>query len=206
VVVVKNGTVKSTSNQGTRGTGWRKDGKQSRCKACMRAAQNERRRGKPAKPKPYMTFTCRGCGISYQKNGRAGSRRLCADCVPHSRVCGRCDTCKPLDQFSSRSRTCRRCLQAYNRERIYGFSPGTAEVILAEFGDSCAICGETAGGPRCPKQALHVDHCHGTGVVRGLLCSFCNSGIGYFGDDSKLLAAAIAYLERTRQLSFDEAS
>lgn len=184
----------------------RKDGKMSRCKKCMLAYSSERRRLKPppsSRRRP-KDFTCTGCGASYRLNGRFGSRRICASCQEHGRHCGLCKTYKPSDQFSPGGKACRPCLQSYNRERNYGFSRGTVEVVLAEFGDSCAICGAVAGGPSCPKQALHIDHCHSTGVVRGLLCSFCNSGLGYFRDDAGLLSAAIEYLARTRQLSFDE--
>jgi hypothetical protein len=57
---------------------------------------------------------------------------------------------------------------------------------LAAFG--CAICG-TKG------VKLHIDHCHMTNHVRGLLCHNCNTGLGLFKDDVRLLAAAIAYLD-----------
>lgn len=56
---------------------------------------------------------------------------------------------------------------------------------------SCAICGiseEDYG------RALHVDHCHETGIVRGLLCFTCNSAIGLLKDNVKNLKAAINYL------------
>ena len=55
----------------------------------------------------------------------------------------------------------------------------------------CAICG------RLPLNGrrLDVDHCHKTGKVRGLLCSNCNRGIGYFKDDRDLLEKVKVYLK-----------
>lgn len=41
---------------------------------------------------------------------------------------------------------------------------------------------------------LHVDHCHETGVVRGLLCYNCNTGIGRLKDNVIVLQRAIEYL------------
>ena len=52
----------------------------------------------------------------------------------------------------------------------------------------CQICG--VGGK------LHLDHCHNTGRIRGLLCMRCNTAIGRMNDDPDLLKKAIAYLER----------
>lgn len=51
----------------------------------------------------------------------------------------------------------------------------------------CAICGEDLETP-------HIDHCHATQRVRGLLCMVCNLGLGLFRDHPERLAAAIAYL------------
>jgi hypothetical protein len=49
---------------------------------------------------------------------------------------------------------------------------------------------EYAQGRRCPgclralaASRVHIDHCHKTGAVRGLLCGTCNIGIGQLGDD-----------------------
>lgn len=55
----------------------------------------------------------------------------------------------------------------------------------------CAICGNAPS----TQRGLHVDHCHTTGVVRGLLCHGCNVGIGALKDDVGLLRAAIDYLK-----------
>lgn len=61
-------------------------------------------------------------------------------------------------------------------------------LLLAQNG-ICKICGREPG-----ERLLAVDHCHTTGVVRGLLCGQCNVALGMFGDDIKLLQAAIEYL------------
>ena len=62
----------------------------------------------------------------------------------------------------------------------------------------CDICGEREqhklkwGG----RKALARDHCHKTNRQRGLLCSNCNTGLGFFLDDPGLLASAIEYLRK----------
>jgi len=53
----------------------------------------------------------------------------------------------------------------------------------------CAICLNT--------RKLVVDHCHATGVVRGLLCKPCNSAIGFLGESAEACRAAAMYLRRT---------
>ncbi|MCX5338149.1 endonuclease VII domain-containing protein [Streptomyces sp. NBC_00124] len=48
----------------------------------------------------------------------------------------------------------------------------------------------------CPKgPAVHVDHCHKTGRVRGVLCFNCNSGLGLLRDDPEAMNRAADYLE-----------
>jgi hypothetical protein len=71
----------------------------------------------------------------------------------------------------------------------YGLSIEGYNALLARQGGACAICRKQ------PEQRLCVDHCHATKKVRRLLCRRCNLGIGYFGDDPRLLRRAVAYLE-----------
>lgn len=55
----------------------------------------------------------------------------------------------------------------------------------------CAICGQKPS----TKRGLHIDHCHTTGKVRGLLCHGCNTAIGLLKEDTELMTKAINYLK-----------
>jgi len=81
--------------------------------------------------------------------------------------------------------------------RSYGISLEVYNNMLDIQEGKCAICGEYQPVYKSGKQVtLAVDHCHATGVVRGLLCSPCNKGIGHMKDDTSILYAAINYLEK----------
>lgn len=74
--------------------------------------------------------------------------------------------------------------------RTFGMSADDVDAMLAAQGGACAIC-----GTRPEREAsLHVDHEHGSGRVRGILCLNCNQGIGKFGDDPAVLERAVEYL------------
>ena len=63
--------------------------------------------------------------------------------------------------------------------------------ILTKQDNKCDLCRAVL----CNNKNTHVDHCHKTGRVRGILCNRCNMGIGLFDEDVEKLKAAIAYLE-----------
>jgi hypothetical protein len=75
----------------------------------------------------------------------------------------------------------------------YGITPEQYDDMLQAQGHRCAICRTDAPGGR---GFWHVDHCHGTGRVRGILCHGCNTGLGNFRDNPVSLAYAIEYLKR----------
>lgn len=63
-----------------------------------------------------------------------------------------------------------------------------AAMRLAEI-KMCMVCGGTTS-----RGALHIDHCHRTNEVRGVLCSNCNFGLGSFKDSVSILLKAVLYL------------
>lgn len=83
--------------------------------------------------------------------------------------------------------------RAYSILKSYGLTSDDFALMLERQGGGCAVCGATTSGdPRRP--ALHVDHDHETGVVRGILCLRCNVSIGLFQDDASLIERAAIYL------------
>lgn len=78
---------------------------------------------------------------------------------------------------------------------LYGITVAEYDHLLAKQGGKCAICGSAdPRGRKGAKRYFGVDHCHITGVVRGLLCMPCNTGIGNLGDSPAVVSAALAYL------------
>jgi len=76
-------------------------------------------------------------------------------------------------------------------QKNYGISLAQRNQLLEEQGGGCAICGATED---LTGKELAVDHCHRTEIVRGILCSLCNTGIGMLGDDSQSVEKDLKYL------------
>jgi hypothetical protein len=77
--------------------------------------------------------------------------------------------------------------------RVFGISTSDYNRMLKEQRGGCAICGRRTPGGK--GKHFHVDHCHRTKAVRGLLCHGCNTGIGALGDDPARLRKAADYIE-----------
>jgi hypothetical protein len=76
----------------------------------------------------------------------------------------------------------------------YGLTVEAFEGMWASQDGKCAICERAMVRAQRGAASVVVDHCHGSLIVRGLLCSGCNRGIGIFGEDPKILERASNYL------------
>ncbi len=85
-----------------------------------------------------------------------------------------------------------------NLKQHYGIDIDQYEALLEKGNGVCWICFRPETRRRSKKarhpEALYVDHHHSSGLIRGLLCRTCNTGIGYFDDDPERVAKAIEYL------------
>ena len=120
--------------------------------------------------------------------------------VPGAKRCATCGEIKPLtdfhrsagqpDGYNCYCKPCRKPMEAEARLlREYGMTKAEVDERVEAQGGLCAICVE--------RPAVHVDHDHATGQVRGVLCVPCNAALGQFLDRTDLLARAARYLETT---------
>lgn len=146
------------------------NGRQVYCSVACRAASKYRTIG------PRYGHPCPECGLAIPKPaGKGHPRKYCRRA---------CTLAANARQFRGRSRS-------YILAR-YGITEDDYDRMVARQGSRCAICG--TDDPATRGGNWHVDHCHSTNVVRGLLCTRCNIGLGQFMDDPARLIAALRYL------------
>jgi len=92
--------------------------------------------------------------------------------------------------------------------RKYGITLEQYNTIFQLQNGLCGICGKSESTRRRKKthgnERLAVDHCHETGVVRGLLCFKCNTAIGSLGDNEEMVMRVIFYLTNSLKNSKGE--
>jgi endogenous inhibitor of DNA gyrase (YacG/DUF329 family) len=82
----------------------------------------------------------------------------------------------------------------------YGISIEEFSTLLETQAYKCLICARQISGKVNSKDLkAFVDHDHKTGAVRGALCLYCNSVIGYCREDKSVLLAAIDYLKKFKK-------
>ncbi|MEU3252111.1 endonuclease VII domain-containing protein [Streptomyces sp. NPDC006997] len=156
----------------------RRDGLQPYCRECVAAysAAHYRRRqealGRPVREKvdvPPGHKLCRSCG----------------ETKPHSEWHRNASA---PDGLSTRCKTCRAVQgREGHLKRQYGISQAERDQLAASQGGVCCIC--------LVALPEHVDHCHETGRVRGVLCFSCNAALGQFKDRPDVIRRAAAYVE-----------
>ena len=105
----------------------------------------------------------------------------------HSR-CKECDHARVrVYHKDNKAKVTKRQLISHRR-RLYGLNEEEYNNMILSQNNLCAICNKPS------DKTLHIDHDHATGMVRGLLCHNCNTGIGMLQEDLIILNRAIEYL------------
>jgi hypothetical protein len=90
---------------------------------------------------------------------------------------------------------CKKChveqARASRYKRLYNITTEEYDALLKFQKGACFICKRPS---KSGQNRLAVDHCHRTGLIRGLLCWTCNQAIGKFRDNQYLLWSAFIYL------------
>lgn len=84
--------------------------------------------------------------------------------------------------------------RASSFKRRYGITLDERDAMIFDQNERCAICGRLFSMSTRPE----IDHCHLTGKVRGILCTFCNSLLGYAKDSQLILKNAQKYLANSQ--------
>ena len=164
-------------------------GKQSQCKSCFAERGRLRRIGKP----------CISCGNPKEVGVPKGAK-ICIKC---SETCFECKKNPRMKQH----RTCKECQSVRAKERnsvperkeqqrisrissLYKISKEKAKELSKVT--QCDVCQKVFTSPR----DRHIDHCHASGQVRGVLCFNCNASLGHVNDDQARLAKLIGYLSK----------
>lgn len=204
------------------------DGLSSWCKTCTNIARDERRERKKALEKVLNKIfethkTCPMCNKllrreefpsnKSKKEGLAGYCRSCSGIYTH--IWRTKNKERIREQKREYIRRNRKRIKEKDREYYEHIKKNHPEKIrengmkhrygigLIEYdkmakyqNNRCIICGKVAKRGR----GLCVDHIHGNGHIRGLLCRNCNSGLGYFQDNENILQRAAEYTKKQGEL------
>ena len=159
--------------------------------------------GRP-RPDTSIEKKCSGCKETKPRSEFHRAKRTFDNLQTRCKECSRAQSRQQYLRVgrpdnAARSRAWRaanpRLAKDYKLKSTYGVPLGWYDATLAKQNGRCAICTTTDSGGR---GDFHLDHCHDTGSVRGLLCSNCNVGIGHFRHSKELLVEAIRYLAESR--------
>ncbi|MFJ6087445.1 endonuclease VII domain-containing protein [Streptomyces sp. NPDC092369] len=171
-----------------------------RCSRCKEQLPRSAFAGNRSMPDGLQAY-CRECSAEYYRQRQEAKGKKVREKVPvpsgHKR-CPQCEVVKPHAEWERNrssadgwSSYCRECRAERNRisyfKRKYGLASAELDALIADQLGICCIC--------LAAPAEHVDHCHQTGRVRGVLCFSCNAALGQFKDRPDAIRRAAAYVE-----------
>jgi hypothetical protein len=148
-------------------------------KPCLSCANSIKLGGKGNKSSPDGLFGCAACGGRKSRDNFMNR----ADGRPYS-------YCKPCQSIQNKTNFKKKW-----RYEQYGISGDDFLKILNKQENKCCGCNSELISSNTKP---HIDHCHKTGKVRGLLCKSCNSALGFAKDKVETLLNLANYLEKNK--------
>ena len=133
-----------------------------------------------------MSKACNACGIEKNISEFYTGRGKCKDCVNAAARKIRVDKPERYARYRKRA-------NEYLKERRYGITQEDFNRMLVEQNNMCKICSNEFKS----TKDTHIDHCHNSDTVRGLLCNSCNMALGQFNDNTDNMDNAIRYLQNS---------
>lgn len=116
------------------------------------------------------------------KKGKYGRSQSCIECEKRQR----------REEWKNNKPNRSKTQQHYNHiKSTYGLTRAQYDAMVLASNGRCSVCGSP---PESKSGRLHVDHCHQTGKIRGMLCRRCNTAMGFMKDDPWRFLSAIAYI------------
>lgn len=151
---------------------------QSNCPICLRARNYKTKLGHTR----GINKPCRSCANSISAGGKGFSELCKCGNAKYKFSSSYCSECL--------AKNCKQYHLNHYRYARYGVNK---EWFDKEIINGCAICKTSL----LDKKA-HIDHCHKTNKVRGVLCELCNKGLGQFKDNIASLENAVKYLKESK--------
>jgi hypothetical protein len=201
----------------------------SRCLSCQAAMSKKWRENNPEKLRAQRERTyATGKKKRQERRSAQGLYAIGQKVTEEGVFCGSCKVRKSPEDFSKSSYTasgyyasCKICKRKSanawldrNREKSnarhrkhhrknhlkqnYNLTIDDFNRLVQNQKGACAICLNKFAENKSGKP--HVDHDHNTGIVRGILCGYCNSALGMFRDNEEVLRNAINYLLKSRMV------
>lgn len=127
---------------------------------------------------------CFACGGLKRFTIQTESGYNCADCTPLFR-----------QRFYANNLGGKHKARVRHLKNTFNLSLAEYDALFAQQGNVCAIC-KTDINKGGHGTNFHVDHCHETKVIRGILCGKCNIALGNL-ESIELLESAIKYISTT---------
>ena len=133
-----------------------------------------------------MLKTCKVCGVEKNISDFYTRRNDCKDCKNAAARKIRKEQPERYARYKKRA-------NEYLKERRYGITQDQFNQMLVDQNNMCKICSTEFKS----TKDTHIDHCHDTNIVRGLLCNNCNLALGQFNDNTDNMDNAIRYLQNS---------